>query len=302
MAITLSRLRTFTSLAATRSFAKTAAVVGRSQPSITEQIQTLEAAVGVPLFHRQTRSVALTAEGQIFLERLQTILVSLDALIGDFKKFAALETGEVKVGVTPTLACYVLPEVIGTFRKKYSGIRVICTDEPAARLEKMVEEEELDCYLGPKPSPRSGLRFRPIAQDPYVIVAPRHHPLVKSGCRNPRDLVQFPFLLMRSGTTVRDEINRFFKRHRLRIKPVEEVSNHFTLGGLVEADCGITLLPRSAHPVLAHPGTAIVDIPDSKFIRILGVATRPNYKPNAAASSFLDSMIPLVKKMVERQL
>jgi len=299
MSITISRLRTFTVLAATKSFAKTAAIVGRSQPSVTEQIRTLEEAVGVLLFHRQTRSVTVTSEGHLFLERVQNILAELDSLVRDFKKFALLETGEVKVGVTPTLACYILPEVIGTFRKKYPGIRVLCTDEPAARLEKMVEQQDLDFYLGPKPSPQSGLRFRVVAQDPYVIVAPRRHPLVKLGCTDPRELAKYPFLLMRSGTAVRDEIDRFFKRHKLKILPVEEVSNHFTLGGLVEADCGITLLPRSAHPVIAHPGTTIVDIPDPKFIRILGVATRSNYKPGAAAASFLSSMIPLVKRMVE---
>ena len=77
------------------------------------------------------------------------------------------------------------------------------------------------------------------------------------------------------GTSVRDEIERFFKKHRLNVIPVGEVSNHFTLGGLVEAGCGITLLPRLAYPVIAHPGTAVIKIPDAGFVRSLGVATRP---------------------------
>ena len=301
MAITLSRLRTFVTLGETRSFYKTASIVGRSQPAVTEQIRTLEETLGVALFHRQTRAVTLTPEGEILFERLKGVLDSLDTVIEDFAKVATMEVGEVKVGATPTLACYILPEVIGSFRKKHPGVRVVFSDEPAAKLTKLVEERELDFYFGPKPSPQSSLRFRVVAHDSYMIVAPKSHPLSLSGCHNVRDIVAYPLLLMSQETNVREEINRFFKRHRLKVKPVEEVSNHFTLGGLVEAGCGITLLPRSAHPVLAHPGTTMIEIPDPKFVRVLGVAARPDYKPSPAAKAFLATMTPLVKEVLLRQ-
>lgn len=298
MPITLSRLRSFVVLAETRSFDKTAKIVGRSQPAITEHIKTLEGALGVSLFHRQTRSVRLTPEGEIFNRRIVGILHELDSLLEDFAKVVALDAGEVTVGATPTLASYILPEIIGSFRKKFPGIRIIFSDEHAARLETMVEERQLDFYFGPRPSARSKLRFQVVAQDPYVIVAPKGHPLTSSGCQNVKVLAQQPFLLMRQGTIVRYEIENFFRRHRLKIVPVEEVSNHFTLGGLVEAGCGLTLLPRSAHPVIAHPGTMAVEIPDRKFVRVLGVATRPDYKPSPAAKAFLSMMVPLVVNLI----
>lgn len=298
MSITLSRLRSFVVLAETKSFERTAATVGRSQPAITEQIRTLEETLGLALFHRQTRSVSLTSEGKIFLQRIKVVLDDLDGIIEDFAKVASLEVGEVKVGATPTLACYIIPEVIGSFRKKHPGVRIVFSDEPAARLEKMVEGRDLDFYFGPKPSARSSLRFRIVSHDDYIIVAPKSHALSKAGCTDVRQIADYPLLLMCSGTNVRDDIDRFFKRHRLRVKPVEEVSNHFTLGGLVEAGCGITLLPRSAHPVIAHPGTTVIDIPDPKFVRLLGVAMRPDYKPAPAAQAFLATMFPLVKDMI----
>ncbi len=294
MAITLLRLRSFTALAETRSFDKTAKIVGRSQPAITEHIKTLEETLGITLFHRQTRSVRLTPEGEVFHRRIASLLRDLDNLLGDFAKIVALDVGEVKVGATPTLACYILPEIIGSFRKKYPGVSVQFSDEAAANLEAMVEERELDFYFGPRPSAISKLRFQVVAEDDYVIVAPKGHPLTKTGCNNVKQLAEQSLLLMRQGTNVRFEIDRFFQRHRLKIAPVEEVSNHFTLGGLVEAGCGLTLLPRSAHPVIAHPGTVVVEIPDSKFVRVLGVATRADYKPSPAAKAFLSIMIPLV--------
>lgn len=298
MAVTLARLRTFVVLAKSRSFDKTAKIVSRGQPAITEQIRTLESALGVPLFHRQTRSVSLTPEGEILFSRVEGILLELDSVVRDLSKVAALEVGEVRVGATPTLACYILPEIIGSFRKMHPGIRITFSDEPAARLEKMVEDRQLDFYFGAKPSSKSSLRFQIVAKDNYAIVAPKDHPLAKTGCTDVRELSAYPILLMRRGTIVRDEIEQFFRKHRLEMKPVEEVSNHFTLGGLVEAGCGITLLPRSAHPVIAHPGTVAIEIPDRTFVRVLGVATRPDYKPAPAADAFLAAMIPLVRKIL----
>jgi DNA-binding transcriptional LysR family regulator len=298
MSITLSRLRSFVVLAQTGSFDKTAKTVGRSQPAITDQIRILEKTLGVALFHRQTRSVTLTSEGEALRGKVEGILHDLDSLLLDFAKVAALEVGEVRVGATPTLACYIVPEIIGTFSRKYPGVRIVFSDEPAAQLAAQVENRQLDFYFGPKPSSKSELRFQFVADDPYVIVAPKGHPLIKSGCSNVREIVKYPLLLMCRGTNVRDEIDRFFKKHRLNIDPVSEVSNHFTLGGLVEAGCGITLLPRLAYPVVAHPGTAVVSIPDPNFKRALGVATRRDYKPAPAAETFLAGMIPLVRQLL----
>jgi DNA-binding transcriptional LysR family regulator len=295
MAVTLSRLRSFVVLAQTKSFDKTAKTVGRSQPAITDQIRTLEEVLGVALFHRQTRSVHLTAEGEVLFHRVQGILRDLDALLVDFAKVTALEVGEVRVGATPTLACYIVPEIIGSFRRKFPGIRIIFSDEPAAQLEAMVESRQLDFYFGPKPSSKSALRFQFVGEDRYVIVVPKGHPLAKRGRAEIRDLDKYPLLLMCRGTYVREEIDRLLKKHHLHANPVSEVSNHFTLGGLVEAGCGITVLPRLAYPVIAHPGTVTVEVPDSDFVRALGVATRRDYKPAPAAEAFLAAMIPLVK-------
>lgn len=127
------------------------------------------------------------------------------------------------------------------------------------------------------------------------------HKLAKRGCSDPREIVKYPLLLMCRGTYVRDEIDRFFKKHRLKAECAGELSNHFTLGGLVEAGCGITVLPRLAYPVIAHPGTVAIDVPDANFVRALGVATRRDYKPSPAAEAFLASMVPLVKELLRRK-
>jgi DNA-binding transcriptional LysR family regulator len=166
MAITLARLRSFMALAETRSFDRTAQMVGRSQPAVTEQIRSLEEALGVVLFHRQTRSVTLTPEGEVLFQRLGLILLELDTLVHDFSKIAALEVGEVRVGATPTLACHILPEVIGSFRKTHQGIRVLF----ASWIFILARSRRPDRSYGSRLSPRTGTssslpetgRYRPL--------------------------------------------------------------------------------------------------------------------------------------------
>lgn len=301
MSVTLSRLRSFVVLAQTKSFARTAKVVGRSQPAITDQIRRLEEALGVALFHRHPRSVHLTAEGEKLFYRFQVIMRDLDELLLDFSNVTSLKVGEVRVGATPTLACYIVPEIIKSFRRKYPGIRIVCSDEPAAQLEAQVESRALDFYFGPKPSPKSPLRFQLVAADRYILVVPKGHELARRGRFEIRDLEKYPLLLLSRGTQLRDEIDRFLKKHRLHIEPVGEVVHHFTLGGLVEAGCGITILPRLAYPVIAHPGTVAIDVPDPDFVRALGVVTRRDYRPSPAAEAFLSATVPLVKQLLRKR-
>ncbi len=298
MSITLGRLRSFVVLAETGSFSKTGDIVGRSQPAITAQIRTLEETIGVPLFYRRTRSIELTPEGELLYSRLSRLVNELDELLYDFGQLASLEKGDVRVGATPTLAGYMLPEIIRSFREKYPGIRVHFSDEPTVRLERMVEDRELDFYFGPKPSSGSTLEFRVVAKDEYVVIVPKNHRLATSKSITNKQIENEKLLLMRRDTMVRKEVDAFFARQKITTNAVEEVSNHFTLGGLVQAECGISLLPRTALPLIAHPGVTILTIANTSFSRILGIATRTDYLPSPAATAFMQMMKPLVEEFI----
>lgn len=296
MTVTLNRLRTFVILAQTSSFQKTSEIVGRSQPAVSSQIRSLEEALGVPLFYRKTRNVMLTQMGELIFTRVGRLLEELDDMLDDLHDVASLETGEVRVGATPTLAGYILPKIIQSFRQKHPGIRVHFTDEPTMTLERLVIDRKLDFYFGPEPSVISGLEFSSVAQDEYVVVTPEKHKLLDEKKVLLKMLEQYPFLSMRSGTKVRREVDNFFARCNLQIEPIEEVSSHFTLGGLVAAECGITLLPYSALSLVGHPGVSFVKISDAMLHRTLGIATRRDYRPAPAATAFMNMMVPLVKK------
>ncbi|MEZ5811707.1 MAG: LysR family transcriptional regulator [Rhizobiaceae bacterium] len=296
MAVTLDRLKSFVVLARVGNFHQTAAVIGRTQPAVTAQIKSLEEALSVPLFFRRTRSVELTPEGEVLFARVERIVDEIDEIVHDFRRIATLETGEVRVGATPTLASYMLPDIMRKFRQQFPDVRLHFTDEPTTRLEQLVADRALDFYFGPAPSRASALSFKFLANDPYQVVVPKNHELAHAARVSVAELPRYRVLLMHKNTMVRKEIDRFLARHSIFIEPEEEVTNHFTLGGLVEAGIGITLLPATALPLIAHPGVRVVDLIEADFVRRLGVATRVDYRPAPAAKAFLTMISPHVRR------
>lgn len=295
MTITLSRLRSFATLAETGSFRRTSEIIGRSQPALSAQIKSLEDSLGMTLFFRKSRQVSLTPEGEIFLTRISRILSDLDEVIDDFSKMAALEKGEVNVGAAPTLAVYIVPEVIRSFRLSYPKIRVRFSDDNTPRLERMVSEKLLDFYFGPQPPPGSSLLFDVIAEDEYVVVVSDDHELAGNKGVTVKALSKYPWVFMRHGTSVRREVERFLAREKVEVDVVEEVANHFTLGALVAKGFGVSLLPRTAMPLTGHPGITPLPLNGSTLLRTLGVATRPDYVPTPAAKQFMEMVFPLIR-------
>src|SRR5437764_6177181 len=118
----IHQLRYFVAVAEEGSFSRAAAKVRVAQPSLSQQIGKLEAEVGQPLFDRLPRSVVLTEAGRCLIDYARQILAS----IGDARRCVDEVKGEiagkVAVGAIPTMAPYVLPELVVTFQKQYTEV------------------------------------------------------------------------------------------------------------------------------------------------------------------------------------
>lgn len=295
MNATLAQIRCFLTLAQMGSFQRAADRLGRSQPAVSAQIRNLEELLGLQLFNRTTRKVTLSVEGRALLPGLKSIVADLDRLLEEAHRLVELQSGQVRVGAAPSLAVYILPAVVHTFRTKFPAVRVTVSDENTPRLEEQVLAGELDLYLGPRPPALSTLLFEKVAEDDYVALIPCKHPLSSRSSLRVADLANQKWLLMKEGTSMRRETGRFLEHHRLKVQVVEEVANHFTLGGMVAAGCGITILPSTAIPLAALPGISVIPLADARLTRELGIAIRPDHVHGPAARALLEIAVPLVQ-------
>src|SRR5208337_2061192 len=125
----LSHLAVFAAVARHRSFKKTAAEVGMSTSAVSHAIHGLEERLGVSLFNRTTRSVALTDAGQRLLERLRPALRDVGDALEEMNNFRVTSTGTVRINTSRAAARLLVSPLIPRFVAAYPGIHLEIVDE-----------------------------------------------------------------------------------------------------------------------------------------------------------------------------
>ena len=178
-------LRTFVSLAETRSFSRTAGRVGRSQSAVSGQLAKLEAALGVRLFARDTRNVALTTEGERLLPDARAMVAQADAMLSRFRTPDI--SGLVRFGSPEDFASFYLPDILGVFASAHPAVELHVTCQLTLPLIAEFEAGEQDLIVikqdpaQPHPGARTLWRERLVwATAPQFNITRRPVPLVLS--------------------------------------------------------------------------------------------------------------------------
>ncbi len=181
--------RYFVTVADEKHFARAAARLGISPPTLTNQIKTLERQLGVPLFVRKTKSATvLTAAGNRFLDRARRVLVEIDEAATSARQAARGEIGQLSVGLMPSAICAgLVHRFLGEFQKANPQIDInLQTLSPMAQLTGVMQNT-LDFAFTrcPHKYPPSLTGFN-VYNQPLVLALPSDHPLARFEKINPR--------------------------------------------------------------------------------------------------------------------
>src|SRR5215470_5279453 len=135
-------LRTFLAVARSLSFTQAAVSLGIRQPTVSQHIRKLEQALGRPLFIRDTRTVALTADGEVMAGFARSILAAYEPAVGYFT--GSDLSGRLRFGVTDDLALTSVPRILRDFRQLYPRIVLELTVSQSITLRRRVESGHLD--------------------------------------------------------------------------------------------------------------------------------------------------------------
>lgn len=144
MAISLRQIRYFIAVAEHGSVSGAASSIAVSQSSVTERIHELEVDLGIKLFERHARGVALTLKGHQFLAHARKILADVHDVRRALRGEANEGQGRFALGVTPLVAGYVLSELMATFSGAYPEVSVETVEDTASHLEHLLVGGELD--------------------------------------------------------------------------------------------------------------------------------------------------------------
>ena len=172
MNFSFRQLKAFLAVARYGSFTKAAEHLHITQAGLSAMIRELEEQAACRLFERTTRVVSLTVAGQRLLPVAERSVYDLSQTMGDLSAYATASADRLKLGVTPLMAAYVLPETLRRLRKRVPGARVEIVDVDRALIQQGVENGELDAGLGAFFSRVSGIRRSAIFPATVALAVP----------------------------------------------------------------------------------------------------------------------------------
>ena len=271
--VTLKQFRYFEALARIGHFGRAAEASAISQPALSLQIKDLEDSLGAPLFERGARQVRLTAFGEVFAERVRTILSAVDDL-DDLARAARSEPlARLRLGVIPTVAPYLLPRLLGDLARHHPGLDVHLRETITPRLVQQLGEGRLDAAIVALPVSEPSFEEAALLQEDFVLV----RPMADAGKPAPDAdaLKTMRLLLLEEGHCFRDQALSFCQMNSSLPREMLEGSTLATLVQMVGAGIGVTLIPEMAVPVETRSAAvSVVRFHHTKPARRLGMIWR----------------------------
>lgn len=176
----LTLLSSFLEVAETGAISRAAERLFVTQPALSRRLQQLEGELGVTLFERTPRGVALTEEGRYLQREARALLERYEHLREGVAAVANLEAGTVRVGGGATAVSFLLPEAIASFQETHPGVLFQVREAGSRDTERDVAAERLELgvvTLPIDPDLATDLDARPLATDKITLVAARDHEL-----------------------------------------------------------------------------------------------------------------------------
>jgi LysR family hydrogen peroxide-inducible transcriptional activator len=239
------QLQYVVAVAETLGFHKAAERCHVSQPTLSAQVKQLEDVLGVQLFERDRRRVLLTAAGAVVVAHARRVLLEIDDMIAAAKQLIEPCSGTFRIGVIPTIAPYLLPDVVPAVRARYPKLQLIFREEKTDPVVADLREGRLDAGLLALEAEIGEWASGRIADDPFVVALPEGHRLARKKRVAASDLDNENVLLLDDGHCFRAQALSICNRAGAKESELRATSLS-TLAQMVSSGSGITLLPQIA--------------------------------------------------------
>jgi len=283
---TFRQLRVFAEVAKHLSFARAAEAMHLTPPAVTMQIKELEGHVGLPLFERSGRKVALTTAGEYMLVYARKMLATLKDAEDAAARLQQVEAGTLTIGMVST-AKYFLPRLLSQFQREHTGVDIRLAVGNREQLVNMLHANEVDIAVMGRPPKELATRAEPFAAHPHVFVAPTDHPLLRVGHPTVESLRPYGFIVRERGSGTRAAMEKFLSEGRLEPHIHMEMSSNETIKQAVMAGMGISFL--SLHTIgleLEHKLIAVLDVEGTPIVRAWNVVHTLSKLLSPAAEAF----------------
>lgn len=238
--------RTFVVSVESGTLVKAAATLHVTQPTVTRQLQQLEAEFHQPLFERTGGRLVLTRSGELVYRTAKRLLALDDKLREELLTLANPEVGTVYVGAGVTPAIHLLPEAFALYRSRHPDVTFHLRTGSSSEINALLIQREIDIgIVTTVDADREDLVAEPLYRDDLLLVAPPNHPLAHHPALTVSELARYPMIVMQAGSSLRSLVEGLLESRSAKLVPALEVDSLEAMSRLVQFGFGISFLPRS---------------------------------------------------------
>jgi len=298
--IDLRQLNTFLTVADTGSFSRASEKLFIAQPALSRQIRMLEDALSVEVFVRHGRGVVLTAAGELLYERARLLLQSLERTQADVTAIAGEVTGQVTLGLLPTVTHSFSGTIIEQYRKRFPQVHLAVKSAMSGTLQQMVMQHRLNIAITYNHSDHKNLRYKPLLEERLYLISPANTRVSKLSEITLSEVLDLPLVMPEEKHGLRVAMEKEAAERKKAINLALEVSAWPMLTDMVRRGLGYTILSSAAvHDMVQRKELVAIPIVDPEIKRTLSIVTPTDLPASVATTKLAEIVMQQVAEQVE---
>lgn len=285
------QLHCVVALARYGSFVAAAADLGLSQPALTRAIMRIEQTLGVRLFTRSTRRVALTAAGREFVPVAERLIADLDIGIQNMRTLGTRQRGRLVIASLMSVAYGLLPGIIAAYRTRHTGIDLELREGVLSAVTEDVRSGLADFGIGDITNASAipaAVEAEALSDSAFRVVLPGGHPLARKRSLRMGDLRGESIIAMPFGAGMRRSIDSAAAAAGIAFDRTITVSQFATIFKLVQASVGLSIVPELALSSGAYEGLVSRALREPSLGLRLGLLRLRDRPLSPAAEGFIE--------------
>ncbi|HEX9014931.1 MAG TPA: LysR family transcriptional regulator [Chloroflexota bacterium] len=286
----LNQLKVFCEVVERNGFTRAAEALYLTQPAVSRQVRELERHFGLELFEQIGKRIYPTEAGNTLYNYARLVFHTLDDLEVDINQIKGLKAGHLRIAASATAGTYLLPPLLGKFKKKYPGVEVTLEIYNSQQVEQLLlQHQQLDLGVTERPVQEDALYSEAFDTDELAIIVSPDHPFAGRREITAADLRGERFIFREQGSGTRTLLDEEFARLDLRVRPVMELGSTAAVKQAVAAGLGVSAVSmRSIELELAAGMVKALRCPDIHTTREIRFVHHRDRRLSRAASAFLE--------------
>lgn len=284
--LTLRQIRIFLSAAKHLSFSHAAEELHITGSAVSLQIKEMEGDIGISLFNRDNKKIALTTAGEHFLTYANRVISTLNDAKVAMDNLRGTQMGILKIGLVGTTR-YFLPTLLVQFKQDYPNVEIKVIVKNRQELIELLCDGSIDIAIMGKPPSNIDALADPFASHPHGFVASPNHRLAGQHNLSPEVLNELDVICREEGSGTRYIMEKYIAEQRLSLKMSMEMSGNETIKQAVIADLGVSFV--SLHTVaneIANKQMVVLDIQHTPVMRTWHIVTPNNHPITQSTEAF----------------